>query len=356
MDFVFIMGSKWRSEAVSGTVVHILDFALATVRLGPVSNVLVGILSALVATNQAGAVSNLITQATGLSVAVPAPNDAVSGELQSIMKEDDAAQAEVDGWIRENEGFAAKGAGLPAKEMRERILRRFESTRKAYSEFVLRHPGDAKARVAYASFLHDIGDEDGEVAQLEKARELDPKNPAIWNNLANFYGHTGDLTNAFVSYSKAIELNPLEAVYYHNFATTVYLYRRDVMDFYHINEQQVFDKALGLYEKSLRLDPANFPLATDVAQTYYGIRPLRTNAALASWTNTLSLAHDELEREGVHIHLARVKISIGRYEEAQAHLNTVTNGSYADVKQRLIRVLTEKRSGTNGPQPMVLKK
>ena len=54
--------------------------------------------------------------------------------------------------------------------------------------------------------------------------------------------------------------------------------------------------------------------------------------------------------------LARVKISIGRYEEAQAHLNTVTNGSYADVKQRLIRVLTEKRSGTNEPQPMVLKK
>ena len=74
---------------------------------------------------------------------------------------------------------------------------------------------------------------------------LDPKNPAVWNNLANFYGEHGPITNAFVDYAQAIALEPAEPVYYQNFATTVYLFRKDVREFYNINEQQVFDKALG---------------------------------------------------------------------------------------------------------------
>jgi len=55
---------------------------------------------------------------------------------------------------------------------------------------------------------------------------------------------------AFDYYAKAIELNPQEPIYYHNFGTTVYLFRKDAMDFYGITEQQVYDKALGLYSKA----------------------------------------------------------------------------------------------------------
>jgi tetratricopeptide (TPR) repeat protein len=190
------------------------------------------------------------------------------------------------------------------------------------------------------------------VAQLEKARGLDPKNPAVWNNLANYYGHEGEVTNAFAYYARAIELNPAEPVYYHNLGTTVYLFRKDAREFYHINEQQVFDKALGLYSNAIRLDPTNFPLASDVAQTYYGIRPLRTNDALQAWTNALSIARDEVEREGVYIHFARLETSIGRYDAARAQLAAVTNAEYADLKARLTRNLAEKEkaaAGTNAP-------
>jgi tetratricopeptide (TPR) repeat protein len=104
--------------------------------------------------------------------------------------------------------------------------------------------------LAYGSFLNDIGDEDASVQfENETARQLDPKNPAAWNNLANYYGEHGPITNAFIYYAKAIELNPNEPVYYQNFATTVYLYRKDAREFYGITEQQVFDKALALYQQ-----------------------------------------------------------------------------------------------------------
>jgi tetratricopeptide (TPR) repeat protein len=306
-----------------------------------VSNLLIGVLGALVASNQPAALSNLVTQTTGVSIAAIGTNNPVEKELQKIEDDDDTAAAEVDGWIRQNEEFAAKGAAIPAAELNRRIRARFEPCRKAYEDFIQRHPNYAQGRVAYASFLHDLGDEDGEMAQLVKAREIDPSIPSVWNNLANYYGEHGPMTNAFACYEQAIRLDPTEPIYYQNFGTTVFLYRKDVKEYYHINEQQVFDKALTLYSNATRLDPTNFELASDVAMTYYGIKPLRTNDALEAWTNTLKLAHDEIEREGVYIHFARLQISAGNFAEAQARLDAVTNPMYDALKTRLTRNLNQ---------------
>jgi tetratricopeptide (TPR) repeat protein len=304
-----------------------------------VNDLLIGLVGAVLATNQPLAVSNLVQQQTGVSVVMANPNDPVELELDKLMADDDAATAEVDKWIRDNNDFFAQGAGLPKEELKKRIMNRFASVRKNYEDFLKRHPDSAHGYLAYGSFLNDIGEEDAAVDQYEKSRQLDPKNPAVWNNLANYYGEHGPLTNAFMDYAKAIELNPAEPIYYQNMATTVYLYRRDAREFYHITESQVFDKALGLYQQAMKLDPENFPLATDYAQSYYGIRPLRTNDALVAWTNALHIARDDVEREGVYLHLARIKTSIGQYDESRALLDSVTNTALTDMKIRLQRSL-----------------
>ena len=308
------------------------------------SSLLVALLGVMVATNQIAAASNLVAQTTGTSISVPDTNGVVEEEYQKLLADDNDAQAEVDRWIRENMEFQAKGAGTPNDELNQRIRERFAPIRKAYEDFIKRNPKQTRARVAFGSFLGDLGDEEGAQGQWEKALELDPKDPAIYNNLANVYGHNGSVKKAFEYYAKAIELSPFEPVYYHNFGTTVYLFRKDAMDFYNITEEQVFNKALDLYSKALKLDPQNFPLATDVAQTYYGIRPMRTDDALKAWTNTLSIAHDEIEREGVYIHFARIKYLSGRLAEARMHLNSVTNEMYAELKRRIARNLTEQEN------------
>lgn len=296
----------------------------------------------MVASNQPAALSNLVTQSTGISITALDTNSAVDQELSKIEDDDDNAMTEVDGWIRENQEFAAKGAGIPKDELNRRIRERFDGCKKAYEDFLKQHPQHARARIAYASFLHDLGDEDAEEEQLLKAREIDATIPAVWNNLGNYYGEHGPMTNAFICYEKAIQLDPTESVYYQNFGTTVYLFRKDVKEYYHINEQQVFDKAMGLYSNAMKFDPTNFPLATDVAETYYGIKPLRTNDALVAWTNALKLAGDEVDREGVYIHFARINIQINRLALAQHYLDDVTNSMYGDLKRRLERNLNEK--------------
>jgi tetratricopeptide (TPR) repeat protein len=275
--------------------------------------------------------------------------DPLELELSKLEEADEAAQKEVDAWIQENNEFATRNAGLPAANMRERIRKRFAPVRKGYEDFIRRHPDYAPARLAYATFLGALGEEEAEFQQLEKARDLDPGNADVWNNLANHFGHTGSLDKAFEYYEKAISLNPSNSIYYHNFGTTVYLFRADVKRHYQIEEQQVFDKALNLYRQAMTLDPTNFPLASDVAQSYYAIKPLRTNDALQAWTNALAVAHDDLERQGVHIHFARIKMAAGLYSESWSHLNAVTNSAYDNLKQRLIRNLAEREGGTNRP-------
>ncbi len=301
------------------------------------------LLSVLVATNPpADAVSNEIQQTAGISVTVPDANDPAEQELRQLMIADDAAMAEVDKWIRDNSDFTAQGAGVPKDELNQRIKERIAPVRKGYEDFLKRYPNNAHGYLAYGSFLNDTGDEEGAAAQYEKSRAIDPKNPAVWNQLANYYGEFSPVTNAFAYYTKAIELDSNEPVYYQNFATTVYLFRKDAREYYHITEPEVFDKALALYRQAMKLAPDDFPLATDYAQSYYGIKPLRTNDALVAWTNALQIARDEVEREGIYIHLARIKISIGQYAEARAQLDDVTNADLADLKKRLERNLNER--------------
>jgi tetratricopeptide (TPR) repeat protein len=264
--------------------------------------------------------------------------------LRTVMEQDDAALDDINVWIQENNAYAAQGAGETKAQLNQRILARLKIVREDYESFLKSHPTYARGYLAYGSFLNDIGEEEEAHDQFEKARELDPKNPAAWNDLANYYGENGPTTNAFAYYARATELSPLEPVYYENWATTVYLYRPDAERFYGITEPQVFDKALALYQKAIQLDPTNFTLMTDYAESYYGIRPLRTNDALEAWTNALKIASDDVEREGVYIHLARVKLAAGRYAEVQAQLDQVTNSVYNALKARLQRNLLAKEN------------
>jgi tetratricopeptide (TPR) repeat protein len=303
------------------------------------SDLTIGLLSALLATNQPQAVSNLVQEQTGLSV--PLATTPEEQELRAVMEDDDAAQAEVSDWINTNSPAGTNVMAETKEAFNQRILARFDEVRHRYDGFLRNHPNNAHGFLAYGSFLNDIGDEEAAKTQYENSRQLDPKNPAVWNNLANFYGEYGELTKAFTYYTEAIRLKPDEPVYYQNFATTVYLFRKDAREFYHINEQQVFDKALELYRDAMKLAPASFVLADDYAESFYGIKPLRTNDALAAWTNALHVAHTDLEQQGVLIHLARVKIAAGFYDEASNHLAAVTNANYADLKMRLERSLAE---------------
>jgi hypothetical protein len=67
----------------------------------------------------------------------------------------------------------------------------------------------------------------------------------------------------------------------------------------------------------------------------------------------LKIAGNEIERESVYVHLARIKLGVGRFDEARQHLNVITNERYTVIKNRLTRNLIEKETKakeTNAPR------
>ncbi len=301
------------------------------------SDLLAGLLCAVLSTNPPQAVSNLVADKTGMSIPVVNTNDPVENEYCKIVLEDDAAEKEILKWSDE----AQPGGEEARLTLNARIRQRLDGVRRQYEDFVQRHPKHVKARLAFGSFLNDTGEEDGAVAQWDAARELAPTNPAPWNNLANIYGHHGPTKKAFEYYDKAIELDPNESVYYHNLAVTVYLFRPDAREYYHLTEQQVFDKSLALYRQAIKLDPDNFVLFSDYAESFYGTNPPRWRDGLEAWTEALKIAHDDVERQGVFVHLARINTKLGNYDAARQHLNAITNEMYATLKRTLTRNLNE---------------
>lgn len=254
---------------------------------------------------------------------------------------DDAAHEEIDKWIKDNGSFAKKGAGLSEAVLSLKIEQRLEPVKRAYEEFLQRHPQHARGQLAFGSFLNDLGEEADARKRWEKSLELDPSNPAAYNNLANSYGQTGPVSKAFELYTKAIELNPRQAIYYHNLGSVIVLNRKDAAAHYRIGEQQVLRNALELYRLAEKFDPTNFQLATDIAQVYYGLQPPAHDAAIAAWSRAQSLARDAQEREATHLHLARVKAAAGKLNEARVHLDSVTNAALTSVKSRLAKELVD---------------
>lgn len=327
-------------------------------------DLLIGLLSVMVATNQPVALSNLVAQKTGVAVTLPNTNDPVEREYQKLLADDDAAQAEVDGWIKSNQALGDKTSDVDAAVLRARAQRRFDQVKEAYQAFLKRNPKHARARLAYGSFLNDIQEEDAARVEWEKAKDLDPTDPAAWNNLANWYAHNSPVGKAFEYYEKALQLRPDEATYYENLAIVTYLFRHDAATYYKITQPQVFEKAMALYRKALAMDPENFILATQYAQSYYGFKPAKSDdpeadrkaerehfkEAMAAWRQALKIARDDIEREGVYLHFARLQINAGEFAAAHTNLNRVTNSMYASTKAKLAKKLDgrENPASTNG--------
>ena len=270
----------------------------------------------------------------------PARTELAEQKYRRLLDLDDAALQKIGEWIHSSQQPNAPETEIIA--LAGKINREIQPVKEAYETFLSAHPNHASARLSFASFLSDIGEEPAALPHLIKATEINPRLPAAWNNLANYYGHNGNGKEAFACYEKAIALNPKEPLYYHNFGAVMFLFRKDARECYQLTKTEALDKALSLYKKALELDSKNFDLAEDIAQTYYGIRRSdqpskmeRPQAALAAWRYAADLAPSEFEKQGVRIHLARVYLEIGNTEQAKHELKQVTLPVYQTLKEQV---------------------
>lgn len=282
----------------------------------------------------------------------PANVEVVRAEFEKLLASDNAAQAEVDRWVTDNQKFSAQGGGIDREDLRLKIEMRFVVVRRAYDEFLRQHPDHIAGLLAYGSLLNDLNDEAAAAVQWERANRLAPTNPATWNNLANHAAGSGDQKKAFEFFERSMSLAPDVATYRRNLGSAIVHFRTNAMEYYNLGEQAVLEKGLKLLSEAQKQEGDDFPLATEIAQTYYGLRPPRVDEALQAWETARKLAVDDVERDGVRLHLTRVNLQAGRYAEARRQLDLIKYEDYADLKRKLSDQLARAQTTvvpTNGP-------
>lgn len=252
-------------------------------------------------------------------------------EYARLIAMDDAALIQIDAWIRSSQRPDAKD--VESISLAGKIRMQIQPVRAAYESFVKKNPKHVKARMTFASFLLDIGDAKSALPHLLKAVALAPELPSAQNNLANHYAQNGEPKKAFPLFEKAIALDPNQSLYYRNFASALFLFRKIAQAHYEISEKSLFQKILDLYEKACLLAPDDFDLAEDLAQIHYGIGS--SQKALLAWKKARSLAPSDFEREGISIHLARVHIDLKNFEKARKELDKITLAIYSKLKDQL---------------------
>lgn len=268
----------------------------------------------------------------------------IEPELQKIIDKDNQAQAEVDKWIRDQMTLNKDSEiQMDDPTLPLRVRDHFSEIKQLYEDYLSTHPDSMQGRLAYASFLSDIGNENDATVQWNKLIEKHPQNPVLWNNLGNSFAQRSAPEKAFSYYEEAIRLAPKEPLYVKNLATVVYLFRREAMDYYLLNELQAIQLAQTLYEKAALMDPDDFVLATQLAQTCYYTIPFDAAKARAWWQKAYELASDEPERQGVILHFARIAILNNQFDEAQKQLDLITYKDYLPLKERLRENLNQRQ-------------
>lgn len=288
--------------------------------------------------------------ATNAAVAAAAVEE--REELQRLLAADDDAQAEADRLLQEHARYRAQGAAVTEAELELRLKARFIAVRSSYEQFLNRHPTNLTALLAYGSLLDDLGEDAAAATQWEKARALQPKNPAAWNNLANHYAANGNELKAFSYYEQAIAVATNPAPYQRNLGSAIINLRSNAMTYFSLGEQEVLTRGLGLLRQAEPALPEDFTLATEIGQVLYALRPLRTNELLAAWQRAAEKAGDDTELEGVRLHQARANLLAGNVAPARALLATVTNAAFANLRQQLEAQLARVAPPPAGSQPV----
>src|SRR4051812_34830230 len=114
-------------------------------------NLFIGFLAAALTAGPQAAVTNAVSPVKA------ATNNPVEQEYRKLLEMDDTSQGEVDHMIKEEQKFKEKGGGQEAA-LKARVLQTLDPVKKAYEDFLKRNPNHVDARVAYGSFLNDIGE------------------------------------------------------------------------------------------------------------------------------------------------------------------------------------------------------
>lgn len=119
---------------------------------------------------------------------------------------------------------------------------RVNKAREGYDAVLAITPDNVHALSVSAILLSNLGDDETAIARLKRAIQIEPKNPALQNNLGNIYREQDREAEAFEAYRAAILADPRHVDSICNLAVMV-------------RARGAVDDALAIFTEALAIDP-----------------------------------------------------------------------------------------------------
>jgi tetratricopeptide (TPR) repeat protein len=238
------------------------------------------------------------------------------GEHQRVLLADAAAQgADLD-----QQGFASQV---------EQLVREYES--------LLRdNPNFAAGYASYGYMLWKIGQRKQAVAILLKANQMDPDIPLVKNELGNYLAEEGKPLEALNYFLSATKLEPKEPLYHYQLGTLLYEARDDFLKSGEWSRAAIDHSMLEAFRHAAELAPDRIEFTYRYAECFYDMQDPDWAAALKAWEGMEANAKSDVERQTMRLHQANVLLYMGKADHARKVLDTVTDPTLADQKQKLV--------------------
>ena len=287
-----------------------------------------------------------------LSLLAETPDD----RLKKILIADNTAITEIAGWIEKNKSTLRTSAS-ERDRLAFRIQDRLTKIRARYEGFLKDHPKHVKARVAFGSFLTHIHDQQAAINQWKTALESDPGNAAALNNIGTHLGMVAlqsglqtRIPEALDALKQAIQIAPHEALYRHNYATTLCNFKLTASRHLKLNPHAVTKLALNHLKTGMELDAKNFEIAADRAETFLDLTPLPREAALNAWRQARKRAKTAVQRDWVNLQESIVHLETGDFDSAEKTLALISEGNHVALVSRLRKAMVAKRKRAVKPK------
>ncbi|WP_049630860.1 adenylate/guanylate cyclase domain-containing protein [Cellvibrio sp. pealriver] len=183
-----------------------------------------------------------------------------------------------------------------------------------YKEAILHDPYNWRAYDGYGYFLTKSGRYDEAIEQYEKVLSFTLDNPFVLNNIGINFLYKNEFGRAAEAFEAASHIEPSSSVY------------ANTGSMYYFSENYL--KALEMYKKALRLEPANYQWMASIADTCKYI-PEKRHLATEYFQQVIKYANEELSINPniarAYQYLARAYGGVGDMESAKKMMDAANH-------------------------------
>ena len=220
--------------------------------------------------------------------------------------------------------------------------RRINDLVQSYRTYLTENPEDVSALVLYGKLLRRVQLKDEAFRAFLKADSLDPTLAVVKQQIGTHLAETGKGKAALPFYFSAVELEPETPEYHFALGQLLYAFHDEFIEESIFTAPALERETMKAFRKAVSLAPENFDFQMRLGEAYYDMISPDWRSALLHWKRMGDrFGHDALRRQIIDLHRSNVLAKLGRYEEAKALAETITEPNLQYSKQQVIDAIAQ---------------